>query len=313
MAVKIFYHDDADGLISAYLWYQANRPFCGPDLPRKAVFEARNYGPNNVLHLGEIGPADHVAILDFSFDNMQEIVDKVLGNGGSFWWFDHHKSAMEKFPALWSSGTIADVPCPFWGFRQIGKAACELVLEHYKHDLTRDFSDVVRLVATIDEHRDNTVFYGNDVIAMIAFGKMIKGMKPDSPALDGIIKAFDLKSLEESGRTIEWAMKLDIVTAITNGFPASIRGHTAFVTNSVTNIQGVLMESLAAGCDIAINVVLRQKGGKPFWQYSLRSMDDGPDVSEIAKAYGGGGHAHAAGFVSDRDPISFLFPDGGRH
>lgn len=30
--------------------------------------------------------------------------------------------------------------------------------------------------------------------------------------------------------------------------------------------------------------------------FSLRSTDDGPDVSAIAKLYGGGGHAHAAGF-----------------
>ncbi len=30
--------------------------------------------------------------------------------------------------------------------------------------------------------------------------------------------------------------------------------------------------------------------------FSLRSTGDGPDVSEIAKRYGGGGHAHAAGF-----------------
>lgn len=36
--------------------------------------------------------------------------------------------------------------------------------------------------------------------------------------------------------------------------------------------------------------------------FSLRSTDDGPDVSAIAKAYGGGGHAHAAGF---RMPIGW--------
>jgi len=30
--------------------------------------------------------------------------------------------------------------------------------------------------------------------------------------------------------------------------------------------------------------------------FSLRSTDDGPDVSAIAKLYGGGGHQHAAGF-----------------
>jgi uncharacterized protein len=36
--------------------------------------------------------------------------------------------------------------------------------------------------------------------------------------------------------------------------------------------------------------------------FSLRSTDDGPDVSAIAKSYGGGGHAHASGF---RMPIGW--------
>jgi len=30
--------------------------------------------------------------------------------------------------------------------------------------------------------------------------------------------------------------------------------------------------------------------------FSLRSRDDGADVGEIAKLYGGGGHPHASGF-----------------
>ena len=44
------------------------------------------------------------------------------------------------------------------------------------------------------------------------------------------------------------------------------------------------------------------KVGVCYWDtpegrvFSLRSTDDGPDVSEIAKQYGGGGHAHASGF-----------------
>jgi hypothetical protein len=32
-------------------------------------------------------------------------------------------------------------------------------------------------------------------------------------------------------------------------------------------------------------------------QFSLRSQDDGADVGAIAKLYGGGGHAHASGFL----------------
>lgn len=32
------------------------------------------------------------------------------------------------------------------------------------------------------------------------------------------------------------------------------------------------------------------------WAVRLRSMDGGVDVSAVARGYGGGGHAHAAGF-----------------
>ena len=35
--------------------------------------------------------------------------------------------------------------------------------------------------------------------------------------------------------------------------------------------------------------------------FSLRSQDDGADVSAIAAQYGGGGHVHASGFKVPRD------------
>lgn len=43
--------------------------------------------------------------------------------------------------------------------------------------------------------------------------------------------------------------------------------------------------------------------------FSLRSQDDGLDVSEIAKRYGGGGHAHASGFRVSYDNLSQFEPD----
>lgn len=42
----------------------------------------------------------------------------------------------------------------------------------------------------------------------------------------------------------------------------------------------------------------QNKAGK--FIFSLRSCEDGIDVSEVAKSYGGGGHKHAAGFMVDR-------------
>lgn len=42
-------------------------------------------------------------------------------------------------------------------------------------------------------------------------------------------------------------------------------------------------------------------------QFSLRSLEDGTDVSAVAKKYGGGGHAHAAGFTISREEVKQLF------
>lgn len=41
--------------------------------------------------------------------------------------------------------------------------------------------------------------------------------------------------------------------------------------------------------------------------FSLRSTDDLPDVSVVAKAYGGGGHRNACGFKSDLGFLASLF------
>ncbi|MCK9513059.1 MAG: DHHA1 domain-containing protein [Pigmentiphaga sp.] len=44
-------------------------------------------------------------------------------------------------------------------------------------------------------------------------------------------------------------------------------------------------------------------GERGNYYCSLRSREDGPDVSAIAREFGGGGHEHAAGFRCDRVPV----------
>lgn len=64
-----------------------------------------------------------------------------------------------------------------------------------------------------------------------------------------------------------------------------------------------LLEGLAKGQPFALAWSVRFDG---MIQYSLRSDPDGVDVSEIARAHGGGGHAHASGFESAA-PLPGLF------
>lgn len=62
---------------------------------------------------------------------------------------------------------------------------------------------------------------------------------------------------------------------------------------NATSMFSEIAGELAKGHPFAACYFDRQDGKR---QWSLRSTEDGVDVSEIAKAHGGGGHKHAAGF-----------------
>lgn len=69
-------------------------------------------------------------------------------------------------------------------------------------------------------------------------------------------------------------------------------GHKVLVVNATVLFSDIAGE-LAKGRPFGACYFDRHDGKR---QWSLRSADDGVDVSEIARAHGGGGHAHAAGF-----------------
>lgn len=71
-------------------------------------------------------------------------------------------------------------------------------------------------------------------------------------------------------------------------------GYRIPAVNSTTMLSEVVGE-LAKGKPFAVGYWQDKNG---LWHYSLRSDQQGMDVSEIAVQYGGGGHQHAAGFES---------------
>jgi hypothetical protein len=113
-------------------------------------------------------------------------------------------------------------------------------------------------------------------------------------AWDELMSA-DVNSLVVAGAAIERKHHKDIAelinvcrrTMIINGIEVPV----ASLPYTLTSDAGHLMAKEHPS-----------KIGVCYWDtpdgrvFSLRSTDDGPDVSKIAKRYGGGGHAHAAGF-----------------
>lgn len=76
----------------------------------------------------------------------------------------------------------------------------------------------------------------------------------------------------------------------------TISGHNVPVVCAARPLGSQVLELLYPGEPFAARW---QRAADGRYHYSLASAEDGMDVSEIAREFGGGGHAHAAGFVSD--------------
>jgi len=74
----------------------------------------------------------------------------------------------------------------------------------------------------------------------------------------------------------------------------TLNGHTGLACNANAKYASELGHKLAAESG-TFGAIYCYDGQTKLWFYSLRSIDNF-DVSEIAKAYGGGGHPRASGF-----------------
>ncbi|MDX2165710.1 MAG: DHHA1 domain-containing protein [Deltaproteobacteria bacterium] len=100
--------------------------------------------------------------------------------------------------------------------------------------------------------------------------------------------------LAVDGLIIERYRRICIAAAVTLARPARIGGAEILLANSSEmRFASDTAHELAAGRPFGATWWLRADGKV---QFSLRSREDGVDVSEVAKQYGGGGHRHAAGF-----------------
>jgi oligoribonuclease NrnB/cAMP/cGMP phosphodiesterase (DHH superfamily) len=106
----------------------------------------------------------------------------------------------------------------------------------------------------------------------------------------------------QAGEAILRKQAKDINELLQNKFRMSIGGYEVWAANLPYTLCSDAGHILAQGEPFGATFYLDGK----YAIFSLRSTDDGIDVSEIAKQYGGGGHKHAAGFK-----VPFTFLNGG--
>jgi uncharacterized protein len=276
-SILIYHHDDNDGCCAAAVagnFYDWNE--------FATTFVAINYGKESWSE-EEIEAAEKVWLVDFTSDKMDEFV-RVCGP--KLIWVDHHKTAMEKFPDLWNSGSIP-------GIRSVEKAACVLTWE-YTHP------DNISLPAAVAYIGDKDLWkfeYAETRAFSAGFSLMVK--TPDDPVWDTLLGSeyeATVNKMISLGKLLLEAQNYKLQKAFDRGVDCTFHNWKARLVNTTGNISE-LGEFIyrKPGYDIAI-----------MWQavedmvvFSLRSdsgNSDSPDCAEISQQYGGGGHRNAAGF-----------------
>lgn len=250
-----------------------------------AAWVARRRYPGASLHAGffnEKPPdvAGHaVLIVDFSYP--RAVMEEMAKEADSILLLDHHKTARDDLIGL--SGTYFDMERSgagiAWDYLFPGEARPWLVDYVEDRDLWR-----FRL--------------------------------PDSKAINAYLSAlpfeFDAWSRAQAegserartlGEAILAKMGQYVAEVSKNARMIDLAGYRVPAVNASPVDVSELLDVLAAGRPFAVGWSVRFDG---LFQYSLRSEAGGVDVSSVARSFGGGGHEHAAGFVSTT-PLEGLF------
>lgn len=253
-----------------------------------AALAVRNgLGPDNVeFHPGvhQDPPPDvtgrEVIIVDFSYK--QPVLLEMARRAKRILILDHHKSAQKE---------LVDLPDNVVAHFDMDRSGAMMAWEHFLPD-----TPIPRLIAHIQD-RDLWRFElpGTREIQAAVFS-----YEYDFGVWESLMLG-DINELRKEGRALERKHFKDINEFIkVASYRMTIAGYDVPVLNApyfFSSDAGHIMGEgeLFAAC---------------YWDtpegrvFSLRSADDGLDVSEIATLHGGGGHEHAAGF---RLPLNELW------
>lgn len=292
MKYQIIYHkSDLDGVFSAAIAAIALKRMGAKE--EEITFNGWTYG-NEVPELKE---ESEIYILDLTLPDMESVVREAIGKGSSITWIDHHKTAIETY----KDSIVSMIK----GIRRIGTAAVELTYEFFfgvktivpkfvdylsRYDVwrseDRDWEDVigfqyyVRAKVGLDVGKAMELFnsegYSNETKPHVETGKLIIGY------IGG----------KNKNEILSYAFKGKV-----DGMDAVFMNTTEF--NSTT-----FNSAITGDVEVVVPFCILPDGKVRLSLYYVGSREDG-DISGIAKSFGGGGHAKAAGFQLDFDSDKF--------
>jgi len=277
MKTLCLHHNDTDGRASGAIVRRA--------LGERVELYEMDYGDSLPLDLVVV--ADHILIVDFSLpkDEME-----TLAAYHQFTWIDHHKSAIDEMDGAADSWS---------GLRDTSEAACVLTWRYFYPD-----QPVPKSVILIGD-RDIWRWAERDTGAFNE-GLYQHYTRPNNDDLWGPLLNDDPEALADliaSGSTIREARLREIRRATARySFEVMFEGQRTLVIN-LRGSGDLGAQIRAMGYPMGYCYVDKVSEGQLMTFVTLYS--DQIDVSKIAKKFGGGGHAGAAGFHFRRSGSPF--------
>lgn len=270
-ALCIYHGNCADGFTSAWI-------------VRKALSERVDFHPGVYQEPPPDVAGRDVFIVDFSYK--RDVLEDMGRVARSITVLDHHKTAQEDLiglPGVADWHTLGGMPMPGISVLfDMNRSGAGITWDYF-------FTSARPALVNHVEDRDLWRFALRKTREIQA---SVFAYPYDFKAWDYLMSA-DPAQLAVEGEAIERKHFKDIrelVTVVTREFV--IAGHSVPVANLPYTLTSDAGHLLAKGKPFA-GCYWDTPNGRVF---SLRSTDEGMDVAEVAKQYGGGGHKHASGF-----------------
>lgn len=270
--MKIFHHDDHDGLMSGAV---ALRKF-----GRNAEAYKIHHGIPFPFEIVE--PGETVVIVDFAV-NSGGGLEQLCGITDNIIWIDHHISAIERDREVVRKYRVD-------GLLEVGRAACVLAWEYFFP------GEQLPLAVDLVGDHDVWTFVHGDRTRFFQAGLYLRRAEAEDPFWqklmdEGVNGGPLLEEVCRDGAVVRRYQQLKDDADIRRfGYETDFAGYRCVACNVKSN--SYLFSSLKYRYPVMISYAFDGNG----WKCSLFTERDDIDVSKIAAEYGGGGHAQAAGF-----------------
>lgn len=236
-----------------------------------------------------------VYIVDFSFP--EEATMQIANTAKSLVWMDHHKSTealAEKLKAL----ALPTVKVMFDNARSGARLAFDYITETYGQ--TDPAYDRIKGLEEFTNYIQDNDLWQFKLAGSKRFSLALRSRRQQFEIWDKL----DVGALIQEGASMELFYEAKVAEVCRLAYDKEIFGYNVPIVNCNGMFASDVGNVLAKGRPFSIS--WWYDGKHKTFVFSLRSDENGADVSELAAKVGGGGHARAAGFKLAPDKVDTI-------